>query len=56
MSLSFFSFATGQTRTVEKLGNMMRTAGISVSKDGRTILYAQQDNISLNLMLVDNFH
>ena len=55
-SLQYFSFATGESRTVTKLGNMMMATGISVSKDGRTILYSQQDHITLNLMLVENFH
>ena len=55
-SLQYFSFATGESRTITKLGNMMMATGISVSKDGRTILYSQQDHITLNLMLVENFH
>ena len=55
-SLRYFSFANGKTRTVTPLGNMTWTQGISVSKNGRTVLYAQQDHLDMNIMLVENFH
>ena len=54
--LRYFSFATRKIRTVTTLGSMMETHGIAVSRDGRTILYSQQDHISMNIMLVENFH
>jgi Tol biopolymer transport system component len=55
-SLLQFSFVTRKTRTVTPLGNMMWTHGISISRDGRTILYSQQDHLNQNIMLVENFH
>ena len=54
-SLKYFSFLTGQTRTVTKLGSSL-APGISVSRDGHTILYSQVDNASSNIMVVENFH
>ena len=55
-SLQFFSFATRKTQVVTRLGNMIGAQGISVSKDGRTVLYSQQDHVNMNIMLVENFH
>jgi len=55
-SLRYFSFVTRKIRTVTSLGNLTWTQGLSVSRDGRTILYAQQDHFNMNIMLVDNFH
>jgi Tol biopolymer transport system component/DNA-binding winged helix-turn-helix (wHTH) protein len=55
-SLRYFSFVTRKMRTVTPLGNMMWTHGISISRDGRTILYSQQDHLNQNIMLVENFH
>ena len=54
-SLRYFSLATRRTQTVTSLGNIIWTQGISVSRDGRTILYSQQDHPSVNIMLVENF-
>jgi Tol biopolymer transport system component/DNA-binding winged helix-turn-helix (wHTH) protein len=55
-SLRHFSFLTGLIRIVTPLGNMTETHGISVSRDGSTILYSQQDHLNMNIMLVENFH
>ena len=55
-SLRYFNFKTKKTQDVASLGNEMFAMGISVSTDGRTILYSQQDHITLNIMLVENFH
>lgn len=55
-SLLFFNSKTRKMRTVAALGNMMFTEGISVSKDGLTILYSQQDHFEINIMLVENLH
>ena len=55
-SLQYLSFMTKKIRTVAPLGNMTWANGISISKDGRTILYSQQDHINMNIMLVENFH
>jgi Tol biopolymer transport system component/DNA-binding winged helix-turn-helix (wHTH) protein len=55
-SLRFYSFATGKTQVVTRLGNMIGAQGISISRNGRTILYSQQDHVNMNIMLVENFH
>jgi Tol biopolymer transport system component/DNA-binding winged helix-turn-helix (wHTH) protein len=54
--LRYFSLKTRRTRTLTSVGRVGWSQGISVSRDGRTILYAQQDHATSNLMLVENFH
>ena len=52
--IRFYEFATGKTRKIQtierEVGNLL-----AVSPDGRTILYAQEDQSGSDLMLVDNF-
>jgi hypothetical protein len=36
-------------------GPLVEYPGLSVSPDGRWILYAQADTLSSNIMLVENF-
>ena len=52
--LSLYEFATAKTR---KLLTVERSVfyGLTVSPDGRTILYTQVDEAGSNLMLVENF-
>ena len=50
----FFSFATGQVTEIGAFGKPALT-GFTVSPDGRHILYAQLDQESHDLMLVENF-
>ncbi len=57
-AIEFFSFAT---RKVTKVVTPEReplffNGGISVSPDGRWILYAQEDVAASHIMLVENFH
>jgi Tol biopolymer transport system component len=55
--LSVYEFATGKTRkirTMERPANAPANA-ITVSPDGRTILYVQLDEEASDLMLVENF-
>jgi len=53
--LQYFDFATGRSRTVaSNLGNV--GLGLTVSPDGRTILYTRNDSSVDDLMLVENFH
>jgi serine/threonine protein kinase len=52
--LSYFDFATRQSKVVaEHLGTL--AAGLSASRDGRTILFARVDSTVNDLMLVDEF-
>jgi hypothetical protein len=53
--LRFYDFATGSSRTVYTLPRRP-FAGMTVSRDGRRILFTQVDqDISSDLMLVENF-
>jgi hypothetical protein len=52
--LHFLDFATGRSTPVaDNLG--LINAGLSASRDGRTILYSRVDSIVDNLMLVEGF-
>jgi hypothetical protein len=51
--ICFFEFATGTTRKILPIERPLQ--GISLSPDGRAILYTQQDEIGSDLMLVENF-
>ncbi len=53
MSLQFSSFETGKSETLVE--GIIRAEGITVSPDGRWILYTEV-NFSADLMLVENFH
>jgi Tol biopolymer transport system component len=54
-SLRYFDFAMKQIRTVFELDKDF-SEGLSVSPDGRWILYAQVDEEDSDIMLVDHFH
>jgi Tol biopolymer transport system component len=54
-SIQFLSFATGTPTEIVKLGKPL-DLGLTVSPDGRTLLYAQIDSSGRDLMLVENFH
>jgi Tol biopolymer transport system component/DNA-binding winged helix-turn-helix (wHTH) protein len=52
--LQFFDFAS---RTLRDLAPLGRTQlGLTVSSDGRSVLYSQLDQAGSDLMLVENFH
>jgi len=54
-SLRYFDFATRQTRTIfEVERDFIR--GLSLSADGRWILYSQLADTNGDIMLVDHFH
>jgi Tol biopolymer transport system component/DNA-binding winged helix-turn-helix (wHTH) protein len=53
--LSFLRFATGQVSTFVTIPGSV-TFGLALSPDERSILYSQRDQVSSNLMLVENFH
>jgi hypothetical protein len=52
-AVHFFSFASGKTRAVVEVGETKE--GISVSPDGRSLLYSEIDERRSDLMLVENF-
>src|SRR5262249_14928681 len=52
--LQFFNFATRKTETIAKL-ERPSMGSLTVSPDGKTILYAQLDQLGSDLMLVENF-
>lgn len=58
-ALKFYSFATGKVTLLRELSKDTRVDGINtaltVSSDGRWILYTQVDQSGSNLMLVENF-
>lgn len=53
-SVSFYDFATKQTREVFKVDKDL-DAGMSISPDGRYLLYSQVDEGNAGIMLVDHF-
>ena len=53
-TLSYFDFATKQVRRVLTIDGQPGF-GMSVSPDGRYILYAQYDDAQVDIMLVDHF-
>ncbi len=54
--IRFFDFATGRATTIHSLPSGVRADhGLTVSPDGRSILYTQLDQFQSDLMLVENF-
>jgi Tol biopolymer transport system component len=53
-SIQFFSLATTKTETIAKV-ERPTLGGLTVSPDGKTILYCQLDQLGSDLMLVENF-
>ena len=54
-SLRYFDFATRQIRPIFEVDKDFGS-GLSVSPDGRWILYSQVGDVSSDIMLVDHFH
>ena len=54
-SVQFFNFATGAATLIVKVPKPL-DLGLTVSPDGRTLLYSQVDYTGSNLMLVEDFH
>jgi len=54
-SVQYFDFATKHVRHVFEADTDFNS-GLSVSSDGRWILYSQDDKVNGDIMLVDHFH
>ena len=54
-SLRYFDFATKQIRPIFEVDKDFGS-GLSVSPDGRWILYSQVGDVNSDIMLVDHFH
>jgi Tol biopolymer transport system component len=54
-SLRYFDFASKQLRTIFDLDKYFGS-GLSVSPDGRWVIYSQISDINSDIMLVDHFH
>jgi len=52
--LQFFDFADGKSRTLAHLKGPV-ALGLAVSRDGRKVAYTQVDDISSDLMMLENF-
>jgi hypothetical protein len=52
--LRFYSFATGATTEIAVIDRQVGSV-ITVSPDGRSLLYSQSDEGHSDLMLVENF-
>lgn len=57
-SISYFDFSTRQVRRILDVDHDLNSinGGLSVSPDGRWILYSQVDEVNSDIMLVENFH
>jgi hypothetical protein len=56
LTLNYFDFSTRKVRPIFKIGGGGAFFGLSVSPDGRSILYSQLDDYRSDIMLVENFH
>jgi hypothetical protein len=54
-SVRYFDFASKQLRPIFEVDKNLGT-GLSVSPDGRWILYSQEGDVNSDIMLVDHFH
>ena len=56
LAVEFFDFATKKTTSIVNLENVNEfISGLTISSDGRQVLYTQQDPVNSDIMLVDNF-
>jgi Tol biopolymer transport system component len=53
--LAFFDLATGRSRIIAPLPRLLYKSGLTLSPDGRTLLYTQIDHNESDLMLVENW-
>ena len=53
---NYFDFSTRKVRPIFKISGGGAFPGLSVSPDGRYILYPELDDYRSDIMLVENFH
>jgi Tol biopolymer transport system component/DNA-binding winged helix-turn-helix (wHTH) protein len=56
LTLNYFDFSTRKVRPIFKISGGGAFPGLSVSADGRYILYPELDDYRSDIMLVENFH
>ena len=56
LTLNYFDFSTRKVRTIFKISGGGAFPGLSVSPDGRYILYPELDDYRSDIMLVESFH
>jgi Tol biopolymer transport system component/DNA-binding winged helix-turn-helix (wHTH) protein len=56
LTLNYFDFSTRKVRPIFKISGGGAFPGLSVSPDGRYILYPELDDYRSDIMLVENFH
>ena len=57
-NIKFFDFSTREASRIAQFGKEPagRASEVTVSPDGQWLLYAQQENLTENIMLVEKFH
>jgi Tol biopolymer transport system component/DNA-binding winged helix-turn-helix (wHTH) protein len=56
LTLNYFDFSTRKVRPIFKISGGGAFPGLSVSPDGRYILYPELDDYHSDIMLIENFH
>ena len=56
LTLNYFDFFTRKVRPIFKISGGGAWLGLSVSSDGRYVLYPELDDYRSDIMLVENFH
>jgi hypothetical protein len=56
LTLNYFDFSTRRVRPIFQISGGGAFPGLSVSPDGRYILYPELDDYRSDIMLVENFH
>jgi Tol biopolymer transport system component len=56
LTLNYFDFSTRKARAIFKISGGGAFLGLSVSPNGRYVLYPQLDDYRSDIMLVENFH
>ena len=56
LTLNYFDFSTRRVRRIFKISGGGAWPGLSVSPDGRHVLYPELDDYRSDIMLTENFH
>ena len=55
-AIRFMGHAGGEPKVIGRIQRPVAGGGLSLSPDGRSLLYSQYDQLAAELMLVENFH